>query len=183
MRREEFYDFSVPEVEALMRHARRLCARLQTMSAYDDDYREVIEALIPGIPKSTTIAPPFHCDYGTGIRLAEDVFVNHNCTMLDCGLITIGRHVLIGPNCSLCTPQHPMDYVRRRQPTEQGFPITIGEDTWLCSNVTVCPGVSIGSRCIIAAGSVVTHDIPDDCLAAGVPAVVKKRLNGTEEKQ
>lgn len=177
MRSGEFYDFSVPEVDERMRRARRLCARLQTMCIYDDDYRDVIEELIPCIPKSSTIAPPFHCDHGTGIRLAEDVFVNHNCTMLDCGCITIGRHVLIGPNCSLCTPQHPTDYMRRRQPVEQGLPITIGDDTWLGSNVTVCPGVHIGSRCIIAAGSVVTRDIPDDCMAAGVPAKVKKRLS------
>jgi maltose O-acetyltransferase len=70
-----------------------------------------------------------------------------------------------------------MDYEERRKPQETGFPITIGEDCWIGAGVTICPGVTIGDRTVIAAGSVVTKDIPSDVLAAGVPAVVKKRLN------
>ena len=111
-----------------------------------------------------------------GITLGEHVFINYNCTFLDGGGIRIGDHTLIGPDCHLYTPQHPMDYVARREPQEYSVPITIGADCWLGGNVTVCPGVTIGDRCIIAAGSVVTHDIPSDSLAAGNPAVVKKRL-------
>ncbi len=176
MRSGELYYFSDPEIENNMVRAKKLCARLQTMTIYDDDYREVIEELIPGLPKTSFICPPFCCDHGTEIHIGEDVFVNYNCTMLDCGGITIGKHTLIGPNCSLYTPQHPMDFVERREPKETGHPIVIGEDTWLGGNVTVCPGVTIGNRCIIAAGSVVTRDVPDDCMAAGNPAVVKKRL-------
>lgn len=91
------------------------------------------------------------------------------------GRPTIGDNVLIGPNCQIYTPQHPMDYVARRQSVEAALPVTIGDDTWLCGSVVVCPGVTIGKRCIIAAGSVVTKDIPDDSLAAGNPAVVKRR--------
>uniref|UniRef100_UPI003A8EF73B DapH/DapD/GlmU-related protein n=1 Tax=Phocaeicola sp. TaxID=2773926 RepID=UPI003A8EF73B len=95
---------------------------------------------------------------------------------LDGGYIRIGKHTLIGPHCQFYTPQHPMDYVERREKKETAYPITIGEDCWLGGNVVVCPGVTIGNRCIIAAGSVVTKDIPDDSLAAGVPAVVKRSL-------
>ena len=93
--------------------------------------REVIEELIPGIPASTTVNPPFHCDHGNGIKLGENVFINYNCTMLDSGLITIGAHTLIGPNCQLVTPNHPIDYLQRRKTVETGYPITIGEDSWL----------------------------------------------------
>lgn len=176
MRSQELYYFSDPEIHASLVHAKKVCARLRSMTIYDEDYRQVIEELIPGIPQSTTICPPFHCDHGTGIILGENVFMNYDCIMLDGGYIRIGKHTLIGPHCQFYTPQHPMDYVERREEKETAYPITIGADCWLGGNVVVCPGVTIGNRCIIAAGSVVTKDIPDDSLAAGVPAVVKRSL-------
>ena len=176
MRSQELYYFSDPEIHASLVHAKKVCARLRSMTICDEDYRQVIEELIPGIPQSTTICPPFHCDHGTGIILGENVFMNYDCIMLDGGYIRIGKHTLIGPHCQFYTPQHPMDYVKRREEKETAYPITIGEDCWLGGNVVVCPGVTIGNRCIIAAGSVVTKDIPDDSLAAGVPAVVKRSL-------
>ena len=176
MRSQELYYFSDPEIHASLVHAKKVCARLRSMTIYDEDYRQVIEELSPGIPQSTTICPPFHCDHGTGIILGENVFMNYDCIMLDGGYIRIGKHTLIGPHCQFYTPQHPMDYVERREEKETAYPITIGEDCWLGGNVVVCPGVTIGNRCIIAAGSVVTKDIPDDSLAAGVPAVVKRSL-------
>ncbi len=176
MRIQMMYSFADPEIIASLGHAQSACARLRTMTIQDKDYREAIEDLIPGIPVSSTVSPPVTCDHGHGIHLGEHVFINYNCTFLDGGDITIDDHVLIGPNCSFYTPQHPMDYVSRRIPHETTYPITVGEDTWICGNVTVCPGVTIGKRCIIAAGSVVTHDIPDDSMAAGVPAEVKKHL-------
>ena len=176
MRSQELYYFSDPEIHASLVHAKKVCARLRSMTIYDEDYRQVIEELIPGIPQSTIICPPFHCDHGTGIILGENVFMNYDCIMLDGGYIRIGKHTLVGPHCQFYTPQHPMDYVERREEKETAYPITIGEDCWLGGNVVVCPGVTIGNRCIIAAGSVVTKDIPDDSLAAGVPAVVKRSL-------
>lgn len=178
MRGQELYCFSDPEVQASLDHAGALCVALRHMSMADEGYRAVIEELIPGIPSTSAVCPPFHCDHGTGVVLDEHVFINCNCTMLDAGLIRIGKHTKVGPNCQFYTPQHPMDYVERREPKETAYPITVGEDCWLGGGVIVCPGVTIGNRCIIAAGSVVTRDIPDDSLAAGCPAVVKKRLNG-----
>jgi maltose O-acetyltransferase len=69
-----------------------------------------------------------------------------------------------------------MDYMERRKPQETAYPITIGDDCWIAGGVTICPGVTIGNRCIVAAGSVVTKDIPDDSLVAGVPAIIKRKL-------
>lgn len=155
-----------------------LCARMRTMTVYDGNYRKTIEDLIPGIPSTSVVNPPFQCDHGTGIVLGENVFVNYNCVMLDAGYIRIGRNTKVGPCCQFYTPQHPIDYMERREPKETAYPITIGEDCWLGGGVVVCPGVTIGNRCVIAAGSVVVKDIPDDSLAAGCPAIVKKRLNG-----
>lgn len=176
MRSQELYDFSEPKIQASLIHAKKVCARLQTMTIYDDDYRQVMEDLIPDFPKTATICPPFHCDHGNGIILGENVFMNYDCIILDGGYVRIGKNTLVGPYCQFYTPQHPMDYVARREEKETAYPITVGEDCWLGGNVVVCPGVTIGNRCIIAAGSVVTRDIPDDSLAAGVPAVVKRSL-------
>lgn len=176
MRSHELYSFADPELLARIKTARGLCAKLSGMTSFDPEYRDTLEALIPGIPATAEIMPPFHCDHGTEIKMGEHVFVNYDCVMLDAGGITIGAHTLIGPKCQLYTPQHPFDHVERRKPQETSYPITIGEDCWLGGGVIVCPGVTIGDRCIIAAGSVVTHDIPSDSMAAGVPAEVKKRL-------
>lgn len=177
MRDGETYRFSDAEMQASLRRAKRLCTRLQTMDIYDDAYRGTIEELIPGIPRDTVVCPPFHCDHGTGIVLGENVFVNYNCVMLDSAFIRIGRHSKIGPCCQFYTPHHPVDYLERREPKEAARPISVGDDCWIGGGVVVCPGVTIGDRCIIAAGSVVAKDIPDDSLAAGCPAVVKKKLD------
>lgn len=177
MRSEEFYSFADEKITASIVHAQKLCARLRMMSIHDEDYRKLIQELIPSIPDNSTICPPFHCDHGHGILLDENVFINYNATMLDSAFIRIGKNTKVGPNCQFYSVNHPLDYMERRKPQETGYPITIGEDCWIAGGVIICPGVTIGHRCIIAAGSVVTKDIPDDSLAAGCPAVVKRKLN------
>ena len=176
MRSGELYDFTDPEIYASLSHAKELCARLQTMTLHSPDYRSVVEELVPGLPATAEICPPFHCDHGNGISIGENTFINANCVVLDGAMVTLGHDVKIGPACQLLTPQHPMDYQNRRGTRERALPITIGDDTWLGGGVIGCPGVSIGRRCVIGAGSVVVHDIPDDCMAAGNPAVVKRHL-------
>ncbi len=176
MRSQELYDFSDSEVLASVERANKLCARLSLLTTTDGDYRDTIERLIPGIPKSSTVVPPFRCDHGHGIVIGENTFINYGGIFLDGGMIRIGRNVKIGPSCRIYTPQHPVDYMGRREPKETAYPVTIGDDTWIGGSVTICPGVTIGSRCVVAAGSVVIRDIPDDSLAAGNPAVIKRRL-------
>ncbi len=177
MKAGEPYDFSKPEIIQSLQEGSRRTARLNRTSPEDTEvYRQALQELIPGIPDSTMVLPPFYCDYGHRIELGENVFINMNCTFLDSGGIRIGDHTLIGPNCQLYTPHHPLDYLERRKPIETGRGIRIGADCWLGGGVIVCPGVTIGSRCIVAAGSVVTRDVPDDSLVAGNPAVIKRRL-------
>lgn len=177
MRSCQLYNFHDSKVAGSIERAARLCAKLSSLTPYDEGYRTLLEDLIPGIPTSSFINPPFHCDHGHGIEIGEDVFVNFNCVILDSAIVKIGARTKIGPNCQFVTPNHPIDYLERRQPQETALPITIGEDCWIAAGVTVCPGVTIGARTIIAAGSVVTKDIPSDVMAAGCPAEVKKRLN------
>lgn len=182
MLRGELYDYSDPEALELNLQAHDRIEKLNSTRYRDTtNYRAALRELIPGFPDTSFLITPFHCDFGFRIRIGEGVVINYNCTFLDGGGITIGDHTLIGPNCQLYTPHHPIDYLERRKPIETGKPIRIGNDCWLGGGVTVCPGVTIGNRCIIAAGSVVTRDIPDDSLAAGNPAVVKRKLDNHDD--
>ena len=153
MRSSQLANTASPEIQERFKRAKKLLLKLNAMSGYEEECRSVLEELIPGIPASATICPPFCCDHGDGIRLGEHVFINSNCTFLDGGYITVGAYTLIGPCVQIYTPQHPFDYLERR----------------------ICPGVTIGDRCIIGAGSVVTKDIPSDCVAVGNPAKVIRK--------
>ncbi len=128
------------------------------------------------IPEGVTVLAPVYFDYGKNTTFGEDTFVNHGCYFMDGAPITIGSHVFIGPFSGFYTANHPLDYVNRNKGLEKALPITVGDNCWIGANVTVMPGVTIGSGCVIAAGSVVTKDLPDNCLAAGVPATIKKRI-------
>ena len=102
-----YYDFSAPEIMDSIRHARRCLERFNRAGADDEPARrEALGELIPGIPASATVVPPFFCDHGHPIRLGEGVFVNTGCTFLDSGGIAVGARTLIGPDCRLLTPEH-----------------------------------------------------------------------------
>lgn len=181
MRNEELADCSDPEIQASFKRAKSLLAQMRTMSTYDEGYRMLLEQLIPSIPQTSTILPPFHCDHGHGIIMGHHVFVNAGCTFLDGAFIRIGNYTLIGPSVQIYTPHHPLDYRERRQEKEFAYPVTIGDDCWIGGGVIVCPGVTIGDRAVVAAGSVVTKDVPADTLVAGNPAIVKRILNRNDD--
>lgn len=168
---------STPEILQALERAKLLCAELYGITINHGRYRVLMAELVPDMPASSVIMPPFQCDYGRNIHLGEKVFVNVNCTFLDGAPITIGSYTLIGPDCHIYTPHHPTDYIERRLPEEYSIPVTIGNDCWIGGNVTICPGVTIGDRCIVAAGSVVTQSFPPDTLIAGNPAKAKRKLN------
>lgn len=137
--------------------------------------KETILQLLPHATPDLLIEPPFFCDYGYNIRCGSNVFINYNCVILDVAEVTIGSNVFIAPGVHIYTATHPLDYLERRS-TESGKPVTIGDDTWIGGSVVICPGVTIGKRCVIGAGSVVVKDIPDDSMAAGNPAKVVRKL-------
>ena len=156
----------------------RIKARL-TLKAFNDcapdngkELKRLINLLIPNQGKSCFVQAPFYCDYGTNIHLGKRVFFNFNCTVLDVTPVTIGDRTMIGPNVQLYTATHPLEAEPRASGTEFGKPITLGEDVWIGGNVTICPGITIGDRSVIGAGSVVTKDIPNDVFAAGNPCKV-----------
>ncbi len=128
-------------------------------------------------PDGLKILAPVYFDYGYNTHFGIGTFVNHGCYFMDGAEIIIGDYVFIGPFCGFYTASHPMKYIERNKGLEKASPIVVGDNCWFGGNVSVLPGVKIGSGSVIAAGSVVTEDLPDNCVAAGVPAVVKKILN------
>lgn len=174
MRSGLLYDFDKEELRAMGYRAKELCCALQT--APNEAQRDILHELIPGLPDTAVIFPPFHCDFGHGLKLGAHVFFNADCVCLDSALITIGEHSIFGPGCQLYTPQHPLSFEARRKTEEYALPITIGRNCWFGAGCIVCPGVTIGDNCVIAAGSVVVHDVPDNVLIAGRPAVIRRRL-------
>jgi maltose O-acetyltransferase len=119
--------------------------------------------------------PPFYCDYGRHIFAGRGVFFNFNCVVLDVCPVRIGDFTLFGPAVQIYTAAHPLDPERRRS-REFAKPVEIGADVWVGGAAIICPGVRIGSRSVIGAGSVVTRDIPEGVLAAGNPCRVIRQL-------
>lgn len=122
------------------------------------------------------IEQPFMCDYGYNITIGENFYSNHNLIILDEDEVNFGDDVLIGPNCSFFTSIHPLSPERRIEDEKLSKPVNIGNNVWICGNVTVLPGVTIGDNSVIGAGSVVSKDIPDNVLALGIPCRVIKEL-------
>lgn len=176
MARGEFGDTSDPAIRELYEATMRNLKELNKFTMHMDGYRKALAAVVPGVPESSAVMTPFHCDYGVNIHIGEHVFINSGSTFLDSGSIEIGEHTLIGPSVQVYTPEHPMDYVERRKTIERAFPVKIGADCWIGGGAVICPGVTIGDRSIIGAGSVVTKDIPSDSMAVGNPARVIKKL-------
>lgn len=177
MRSEQLADMTDPIIQQSFEHAKTILAKMQLMSTYDSNYRFLLNDLIPDLPVSAVITPPFYCDHGNGIKMGENSFVNANCTFLDGGYITIGANTLIGPAVQIYTPHHPIDYLERRTMKEYAYAVSIGDDCWIGGGAVICPGVKIGHRTIIGAGSVVTKDIPNDVIAVGNPARVIKKIS------
>ena len=118
----------------------------------------------------------FSCYYGKNIHLGEDFLANYNVSIQDTAPVHIGRNCLIGPHTVLTTTGHPLSPAGRRAHLATSAPITIGDDVWIGANCTIIGGVTIGNNVVVAAGAVVIDDLPDNCLAAGVPARVIKEI-------
>lgn len=139
--------------------------------------REILAELIPDAGSGLYVEPPFFCDYGSNIHLGEHVYFNVNCVVLDPAPVHIGSRTMCGPAVQIYTATHPLDPIARRQ-AEYALAVSIGEDCWIGGGAIIRPGVHIGDRCVVGAGSVVTRDVPDNCVVAGNPAQVIRRLSG-----
>lgn len=127
------------------------------------------------------IEPPFWCDYGRNISIGPGFYANHGTVILDCNRVTIGRDVMFGPNVQVYTAGHPVDVAERRRGDEFARAISIGDDVWVGGNVVLLPGVTIGDGVTIAAGAVVNKSVPPNCVVAGSPCRIVKKLEGFVE--
>jgi maltose O-acetyltransferase len=172
----ELYDPMDPELLRARDRARDLCQDLNaTRESQQEERRRIVRELFGSGGETVWMQPPFFCDYGTNILLGERVFFNFNCVVLDVCRVTIGDYTLFGPAVQVYTATHPMNAeLRRRQ--ESAKAIEIGSDVWVGGGAIICPGVRIGSRAVIGAGSVVTRDIPEGVFAAGNPCRVIREI-------
>jgi len=140
-----------------------------------DQIREKLSEIIgTEIDKTNTIFAPFYTNFGRFISIGKHVFVNHACSFLDMGGITLEDHVLIGPKVNLISENHPLDPVTRRGMLCK--PIVIKRNAWIGAGATILPGVTVGENSVVAAGAVVSKDVPDNIIVGGVPAKVIKSI-------
>ncbi|KGM13186.1 sugar O-acetyltransferase [Cellulomonas bogoriensis] len=159
-----------PALQELTREAHATCARIGEVYHSDpDEARRLFRELVPAAQDGIDFRPPLTIDYGDRLVIGARTFINADFMVIGGGLVTIGADCLIGPRCSIYTPNHAEDAVRRLEGWERPEPVTIGNNVWLGGSVTITPGVTIGDNSIIGAGSVVTRDIPAGVVAVGNP--------------
>lgn len=152
-----------------------------TTSAQIEIRQQLLKEMLGAVGENCYIEPPFHANWGgKNLFFGNNVYANFNLTVVDDVEIIVGNNVLFAPNVTLTTANHPIAPELRRKGYQYCKKIIIKDNVWLCSNVTVLPGVTIGENSVIAAGSVVTKDIPSNVIAMGIPCRVKREISEEE---
>ena len=176
------YCFWDEAVNARKLHAVEGCQKLNAISVMDNDAREAaIRELFGSVGTDPAVLPVFNCDNGKNIHVGDNFLANYNVTILDIGPVHIGNDVMIGPATVITTVNHPLSPKGRRKHLGVMRPVTIGNDVWIGGNCTILPGVTIGNNVVVAAGAVVTKDVPDNSLVGGVPAKLIRTLENDVE--
>lgn len=163
-----------PESAAMVASVKRAMRITPVLNRLTYDDADAIRAVFSDLIGKTvddgfSLIPPFYTTGGDNIRVGRNVFINQNCTMYDLGGIDIADDVMIGPNVSLITSGHPLDPAQRRA-CVTAKPIVIEKNVWIAASATIIGGVTVGENSVVAAGSVVTRDVPTNTLVAGNPA-------------
>ncbi|MBQ7221159.1 MAG: hypothetical protein IJS28_09280 [Synergistaceae bacterium] len=161
------------EAHGEMRRCRHLCWKINQTDPYDRESIITLEReLLGGLPEGTFLTPPFQIDIACCMKLGRNVFANHGLTAMSIGTIIVEDGVMFGPEVGLFTVNHEPHNIRVIMTKE----IHIKRNAWIGARVNILPSVTIGENAIIGTGSVVTHDVPDNCVAVGVPAKIVKEV-------
>ena len=174
----EAVPYSDPDHDQISEAAERTTALLIKLNATaDSDKVRKLWGEISGeaLDKSTKIQVPVYVNIGKFTRIGKNVYINHLCSMLDMGTITIGDNVLIGPKVNLLSEEHPLDPSKRKALMVR--PVVIKNGAWIGAGATILPGVTVGENSIVAAGAMVNKDVPDNTIVGGIPAKVIKNID------
>ena len=167
---QQWFNPRDPELTAARAHAKKLCRALNQCTPEAFKAAQQIAKQLFARVQGCYIEPDFYCDYGFNIELGARFYANHHCVMLDAAPIRIGDDVMLGPAVQLYTVTHPLDAALRQTGIEQAKPIQLGHRVWIGGGAIILPGVTIGEDAVIAAGSVVTKDVPAGAIVKGNPA-------------
>ena len=169
-----FTDPEYPKIFEAVSHTIKLSVALNTSTNVAQIRERLSEIIGQQLDESTTVFTPFHTNFGRHIRIGKNVFINHACTFLDLGGITIEDDVLMGPKVNIITENHPTNPDQRKMLDLKS--VYIKRNVWIGANATILPGVTIGENSVVAAGAVVTKDVPDNVVVARVPAKIVKTI-------
>ncbi|KAL0244753.1 hypothetical protein GEMRC1_008835 [Eukaryota sp. GEM-RC1] len=165
-----------PLCDLLCHERKSMKRKLQIFNNHVDSLDRDLSSIFGYVGKKFYVESRLLCDYGSNIFVGDNFYANYDTVLLDCGLICIGNNVMLGPSVHIYSVNHPLCPQERNTLREYTKPVVIEDDCWIGGRTVICPGVRIGRGTTIAAGSVVTTDIPSGVLAAGCPAVVKKQI-------
>ena len=173
----QLYQAWDPELSELRERAHQACHQYSSSAGCNDAKKAILQEQLPSNQGDWYIEPPFFCDYLVNLHLGKNVYLNADCTILDCAAVHLGDEVKIGPKVQIYTATHPIDPATRAAGPELAHPIKIGSRVWIGGGSIILPGVTIGDDTVIGAGSVVTKDIPPSVVAAGNPCRVIRSIN------
>ena len=163
------------KVQEVVNRTIALSVSLNTSTNIDQIRQQLSDIIGQKIDGSTVVFAPFYTNFGRFTRIGKNVFINHACSFLDMGGITIEDEVLLGPRVNLVTENHPLDPADRRALVCK--PIIIKRNAWIGAAATILPGITIGENAVVAAGAVVTTDVPANTIVGGVPAKIIKSIH------
>jgi maltose O-acetyltransferase len=171
-----FYERGTDELRMKSIRANILVQDYNNCPIEDSGNKEaIIKELFGSVGVNPSIEHNFHCDLGYNIHVGDNFYAGYNCTILDMAEIRIGDNCMIGPNVGLYTAGHSIE-PKDRNKSGYAIPINIGNDVWIGGSCVILPGITVGDNSIIAAGSVVTKDVPTNSMVAGNPAKILKNI-------
>lgn len=174
----EMYSPTDPELMKERHRVRLLFHKFNNLSEeHLEERNKVLYDIFTEAGENLFVEPPFHCDYGSNIKVGKNVFMNFNCCILDVATVTIGDNCMFAPNVQIYTATHPLEHQLRNSGQEYAKPITIGNNVWIGGGAIICPGVTLGDNTVVGAGAVVTKSFPNDVVIGGNPAKLIKIIN------